>query len=518
MTSAATGSPALDPAACYRAAAGRDPRFDGRVYLAVTTTGIYCRPSCPARTPLQRHCRFFPSAAAAVAAGFRACRRCRPDALPGSRHWDARGDLAARALRLIAAGAADEVGVAGLARRLAVSERHLHRVLVEEVGASPQQLARTRRAQTARMLLEQTPLAMADVAFAAGFTSVRQFNDVVRGEFGTTPGALRRASGPTMAGVSVTPSPSGPADPGSPDPVVELRLRHRAPLALEPLRRFVAGHTIPGLERHDPATGEHTRCLRLPDGRPAAVTAVLAPPASASPGGRATPSPSEHVVVRLHLPDVADLAPVVARVRRWLDLDADPVLVDGALSADPALAPLVAARPGLRVPGGLDGGETALCAVIGQQVSLAAARTFAGRLVGAFGDPGPLGLSAFPLPGVLAAAGPDAVRAATGLTGARSRTVHALATALAEGLVLDPGADRDATRAALLALPGIGPWTADYVALRALGDPDAFLPGDLVLKRILGVGTAAAASQRGEAWRPWRGYALMHLWTQEVFA
>lgn len=483
----------LDPDICYRASAGRDARYDGRVYLAVVTTGIYCRPSCPARQPLPENCRFYASAAAAVAAGFRACRRCRPDALPGSRHWDTRGDLAARALRLIRDGAVDELGVGGLAGRLNVSERHLHRVLLADVGATASQLNRTRRAQTARLLIEQTVMGLAEIAFAAGFASVRQFNAVMSAEFGTPPSALRRPR----------PSTAEPGGRPGDGPSVVLRLRHRAPLAAGPLRRFLAAHAVPGAERHDPEAGTHTRRVPGPHG-PAVVTVTV----GAAPA---------HVLARLRLADLADLAPVVARVRRWLDLDADPAPIDETLGVDPRLASLVAARPGLRVPGTVDGAETALYAVLGQQVSLGAARTFAGRLVAAYGAPALDGLVSFPTAEPLAAAGPDALRAATGVTGARAQTLHALAELLAAGLSLDPGADRKLARARLLALPGIGPWTADYLALRALGDPDAFPADDLVLKRALGVRTARESTARAEPWRPWRGYALLHLWTGEVF-
>lgn len=484
----------LDPEACYRASIGREARWDGRFFLGVVTTGVYCRPSCPARKPLQHNCRFYATAAAAVAAGFRACKRCQPGALPGSRHWDIRGDLVARAVRMIRDGVVDEVGVSGLAAGLAVSERHLLRVLVAEVGATPQQLARTRRSQTARMLVEQTDLPLADVAFAAGFASVRQFNDVVRQEFAMTPSQLRRAR-------STAEAADGPQADGSVH--LALRLRHRTPFATRPLLRFLAGHAVAGLEQHDPTNDTHTRTVPAPHG-PAVVTVAL---------GEAI----GHIPVRLRVVDVADVSPVVARVRRWLDLDADPLLVDEALSADPLLAPLVAARPGLRVPGAVDGAETALLAVLGQQVSLAAARTFAGRLVAAFGTSAPDGLGAFPTATALAAAGPSDLREATGVTGARARSLHSVAAAAADGLRLDPSADRAATRAALLALPGIGPWTTEYVALRALGDPDAFPAGDLVLRRALGASTARVAEDRAQHWRPWRGYALLHLWTREVF-
>lgn len=312
-----------DPDACYLAAAGRDPRYDGRVFLAVITTGIYCRPSCPSPKPQQRNCRFYPTAAAAVAAGFRACKRCRPDALPGSRQWNTRGDLAGRATRLIREGAVDEVGV------------------------GPQQLNRTRLAQTARMLIEQTRLPLAEVAFAAGFASVRQFNDVIHEEFAAPPSALRR-------GRSYR---DGAPDEVGAGPAVVLRLRHRTPLAMAPLRRFLRTHSIAGVDRHDPAAAEHTRVVPAPHG-PAVVTVGLADDAA-----------DDHVVARLRLADIADLGSVVARTRRWLDLDADPAAIDEALGCDPELAPLVTQRPGLRVPGAVDGVETALLAVLGQQVS-----------------------------------------------------------------------------------------------------------------------------------------------------
>lgn len=282
-----------------------------------------------------------------------------------------------------------------------------------------------------------------------------------------------------------------------------IRLPYRPPFATAPLARFLAAHAVPGLERVDPG-GAHARVVGAPHG-PAVVTVRL----DDVPGAVSCDVRAAH-------PD--DVPHVVAAVRRWLDLDADPAAVGGALGADPVLAPLVAARPGLRILGSTDGVETAVLTVLGQQVSLAAARTFAGRLVAAFGPPAPEGFTAFPEPGVLVDAGPDALTAALGVTGARARTVHALAGAVVDGLDLSPSADRVATRERLLALPGIGPWTADYVAVRALGDRDAFPAGDLVLRRALGVATAREAEARAEAWRPWRAYALVHLWTAEVFS
>lgn len=491
----------IDRAVAYRAVSGRDPRYDGRLYLGVTSTGVFCRPSCPARTPRQENCRYYRSAAAAVAAGFRACRRCRPDALPGTREWDGRADLAAQALRAIAAGVVDESGVEGLAERLHVSARHLQRVVVAEVGAGPAQIARSRRAQLARHLVDETRLPMADVAFAAGFASVRQFNDVMRETFGATPRELRaRRRGPAL------PDARTPVDRAG----LALHLRHGGPLDAAAWFAHVQRRAVPGLEVAE-VTADGYRVRRpAPAGHgPALVEVRLAPDGS-------------RVDVQLELASLADLAPTVAAVRRWLDLDADPALVAGVLGEDPALAPLVAARPGLRVPGTVDGAELAVRTVLGQQVSVAAARTLTARLVAAHGEPGPGGLHAFPRPDVLAALPVEELRA-LGLTGSRAATVLAVARAVAGGLRLDPAADREHARATLLALPGVGAWTAEYVALRALGDPDAFCEGDLVLRRAVGryaptpdgapSPSARAVRERSQRWRPWRAYAAQHLWT-----
>lgn len=462
-----------DRASCYRIVSGRDSRWDGWLYLGVVSTGVYCRPSCPARTPLERNCRYYPSSSAAVAAGFRACRRCRPDALAGSRDDDARADLAARALRLIRDGAVDEHGVAGLAARLHVSERHLHRVLVAEVGAPPLRLASSRRAQTARLLIEQSDLPLADVAFAAGFASIRQFNDMVRAEFGCTPSELRRR--PDR-------SDRQPVDRRGGLPLV---LRYREPYAAEQVWAYLSARLIPGVEKADGDV--FVRHIRMPAGR--AQVSVSAPS-----DGR--------VRVYLDLPELAGLGPLVAAVRRWLDLDADPSAIDSVLGRDQGLAPLVSATPGMRVPGTPDGFELALRAVVGQQVSVAGARTMMGRLVTH------VGVDAMPSADDLAGVGLDDLTS-IGLTGRRAATVRALAEATSSGqIALDPGADRDATRARLLAIPGIGPWTAAYIALRALGDPDAWPGTDLVLARRVD-----AARLDPSRWRPWRGYAAMHLWT-----
>jgi AraC family transcriptional regulator of adaptative response / DNA-3-methyladenine glycosylase II len=476
----------LDPEHCYRAVAGRDARFDGWFFTAVRTTGIYCRPSCPARTPLARNVSFFSTAAAAQGAGFRACRRCRPDAAPGSPEWDVRADAVARAMRLIADGEVERSGVPGLAARLGYSERQLHRLVVGELGVGPLALARAQRAQTARLLLETTELPIADVAFAAGFASIRQFNDTVREVFAGTPTELRRR----RRGAH-----------GGPPGWLTLRLAARAPYAADEVLLFLGAHATPGLEEWDGTT--FSRVLDLPHG-PAVVRLSPAPDGGAG------------VTARLRLTELRDLAAAVSRCRRLLDLDADPTAVDDVLSADPALAPLVAAAPGRRVPASPDADELAIRAVLGQQVSVAGARTLTGRLLIAAGTPlaEPVGTltHAFPRPAALADADLDGV----GLTGARRRTVHALAAALADGsIALDAGADRARAERALLAVPGIGPWTAALVGLRGLADPDVWLPGDLALRRSLAAlgSTDADAATR---WRPWRSYAVAHLWALAV--
>jgi AraC family transcriptional regulator of adaptative response / DNA-3-methyladenine glycosylase II len=475
----------LDTERCYRAVASRDARFDGWFFTAVRTTGIYCRPSCPARTPLARNVTFHTTAAGAQNAGFRACRRCRPDAVPGSPEWDVRADVVARAMRLIADGEVERAGVPGLAGRLGYSERQLNRLLVGELGVGPLALARAQRAQTARLLIETTTLPMADVAFAAGFASIRQFNDTVREVFATTPSALRPA----------TPRVDGGA-PGW----LTLRLAARAPYPADEVLLFLGAHAVPGLEEWDGTT--FSRVLDLPHG-PAVVH--LSPTVGA-PG----------VTARLRLSQLRDLGAAVSRCRRLLDLDADPMAVDEVLGADPALGELVAAAPGRRVPASPDADELAVRAVLGQQVSVAGARTLTARLLTRAGTPlaDPVGTltHVFPRAAVLA----DADLGAVGLTGARRRTIGDLAAALAGGQVtLDPGADRLQASRDLLALPGIGPWTVAIVAMRGLADPDVWLPGDLAVRKSL----AALGSSDTDAatrWQPWRSYAVQHLWALAV--
>ena len=472
----------MDDEQRWRAVQGQDPRFDGWFVLGVLTTGIYCRPSCPARTPRRENTRFHASAAAAQASGLRACKRCRPDASPGTPAWDGRSDLAARAARLIADGVVDREGVDGLGTRLGYSRRQVERALVAELGAGPLALARAQRAQTARTLLETTGLAITDVAFAAGFGSVRQFNDTVRKVFAGTPGQLRatRRGPATVAGTIV------------------LRLPHRAPLWPDSLLGHLAATAVPGVEEW--RDGAYRRTLRLPHGH---GTVALSPAVG-------------YVACRLALTDLRDLAPAVARCRRLLDLDADPVAVDALLAEDDVLSAWVARAPGRRVPRTVDEQELALRAVLGQQVSTAAARTHAARLVRAVGDEitDPEGglTHLWPTAEAVAGVDPEVLR----LPQARRATVLRLARALADGEIdLDPGADRARARAQLHALPGIGPWTVETVAMRALGDPDAFLPGDLgvvVAARGLGLGEGRALLARAARWAPYRAYAVQHLW------
>ncbi|MBB5824408.1 AlkA N-terminal domain-containing protein [Micromonospora carbonacea] len=464
---------------CYRAVDSRDQRFDGWFYTGVTSTGIYCRPSCPATTPKRRNVRFFPSAAAAQSAGLRACRRCRPDAAPGSPEWDVRADVVGRAMRLIADGVVDRDGVPGLATRLGYTERHLHRMLRAELGAGPLALARAQRAQTARILIETTGLGMAEIAFAAGFGSVRQFNDTVREVYALAPSQLRAARGGR-------PTPGGAG-------TITLRLAYRPPLHAAALLDFLALRALPGVE--EVRDGTYHRGLRLPHG--AAEVAL-------------TPADG-HVSATLRLADLRDLAPAVARCRRLFDLDADPVAVDGTLAADPALAPAVAAEPGVRLPRAVDGLEILVRAVATQQVSVASARTTLTRLLPPATADG--GLRGFPDAEELLAAADGAFR----MPAARRETIRAAARAVADGtLDLDPGGDREEAVRRLLAIPGIGAWTAGYVAMRALGDPDVGLTTDLAVRRgaaALGLpddpSTLDAYAGR---WRPWRSYAVIRLW------
>ncbi|MFG2456899.1 AlkA N-terminal domain-containing protein [Streptomyces sp. NPDC048523] len=476
---------------CVRAVQSKDARFDGWFFTAVLTTRIYCRPSCPVVPPKPENMTFYPSAAACQQAGFRACKRCRPDTSPGSPEWNQRADLVARAMRLIADGVVDREGVPGLAARLGYSARQIERQLLSELGAGPLALARAQRAQTARILIETTALPMADIAFAAGFSAIRTFNDTVREVFALAPSELR-----TRAAKRTT--PDTPDTPG----FLSLRLPFRAPLNPDNLFGHLAATAVPGVEEW--RDGAYRRTLRLPYGH--GVVALAPRP--------------DHIACRLTLSDLRDLTVAISRCRRMLDLDADPVAIDDQLRTDPLLASLVDKAPGRRVPRTVDEAEFAVRAVLGQQVSTAAARTHAARLVAAHGDPvdDPEGglTHLFPSPEALAALDP----ATLAMPRTRRTTFTTLVGQLADGsLHLGVETDWTETRAHLLALPGFGPWTVDVIAMRALGDPDAFLPTDLGIRRAaqeLGLpSTPGALTARAAAWRPWRAYAVQYLWATD---
>jgi AraC family transcriptional regulator, regulatory protein of adaptative response / DNA-3-methyladenine glycosylase II len=469
----------------WRAVQAGDPRFDGWIFCGVKSTGVYCRPSCPAPTPRRENVRFFASAAAAQAAGFRACKRCRPDATPGSPEWDMRADLVGRAMRLIADGAVEREGVRGLASRLGYTARHVHSELVAAAGAGPLALSRAQRAQTARVLLETTALPVTEVGFAAGFGSVRQFNATVQQVFAVTPSALRERAR----------SHGRAEDSGA----LSLRLSHREPMDAAALLAFLGRRAVAGVEQLH--AGAYRRSLRLPHG----FGVVELRPADG------------FVHARLWLEDLRDLAAAMQRSRALLDLDSDPHSVGEVLRGSPLLGALVHRSPGRRVPGAVDGAELAVRAVLGQQVSLRGAATLAARLVERAGEP-----LARPLAGVThvfprAQAIAEADLSKLGMPGSRARCLRSLAFALArEELVVDRGADRAQVRARMLALPGIGTWTSEYVAMRALRDPDAFPAEDLgvrhALTRLGRSGRPAAVRALAERWRPYRAYAVAHLW------
>jgi AraC family transcriptional regulator of adaptative response / DNA-3-methyladenine glycosylase II len=461
----------------------RDERFDGQFITGVHSTGIYCRPSCPAMTPKPGNVVFYRTAAAAHEAGLRACKRCQPDAVPGSPEWNLRDDLASRAMRLIEDGIVERDGVPGLARRLGYTTRHLGRVLVEELGAGPQALARAHRAQTARTLLAATSLSISDVAFAAGFSSLRQFNDTIQAVYETTPSALR-----AQAGRDGRRHADADAEPGA----ITLRLPARAPFDGAGLMRFFADHAISGVESGDDSS--FRRIVRLPGGL---AQLELSLEGSVAVNCTAT------------LARMSDLPTLVSRVRRALDLDADSVSIDAELGRDPVLEPLVALRPGIRLPGSFDPAEALFRTMIGQQISVAAARTVLGRLAAEISEePG-----TFPTAERLAERGREVLRGPAG----RVAAIVGAAEAIASGtLVIDVGMPADELSAALTALPGIGPWTAGYLAMRVLGAPDILLTTDLVMlasaARLGLPGTARALAEHGTRWAPWRTYAGLHLW------
>ncbi|MGF3030995.1 DNA-3-methyladenine glycosylase 2 family protein [Microbacterium alcoholitolerans] len=467
----------------YRAISARDTRFDGQFVTAVRSTGIYCRPSCPARTPKTANVTFYPTSAAAHEAGYRACKRCLPEATPGSPAWNLRGDAAARAMRLIAAGVVEQEGVPGLARRLGYSPRHLTRLLTAELGAGPLALARAHRAHTARMLLVGTDMPISEVAFSAGFASIRQCNDTIREVFAMAPGQLRA----TRRASTVDADAQG---------TIDLLLPHRTPMDAAGIFAWMAARALPGMETATESS--FARHLRMPGG-PAHF--------------QIRQDPVGRLRLRARVTRLGDLAPLVATARRLFDLDADPEGVDAILSAHAELAPLVAAIPGIRVPGAADPHEMLIRAMVGQQITVVAARTALTALADQLGERTPDGGLLFPTMAAIAEHGAEVLRGPA----ARIRAITGAAAALAsEDLTLTVGDDAAEQRERLLAMPGIGPWTADYVRMRVLGDPDVFLPGDVAMRA-----GAAASGLPGEprplaAWAerlaPWRSYLTAHLW------
>lgn len=472
----------------YRAIDARDTRFDGQFVTAVLSTGIYCRPSCPARTPKPQNVSFYPTSAAAHEAGFRACKRCLPEAAPGSPAWDIRGDTAARAMRLIADGVVEREGVPGLAARLGYSSRHLTRLLATELGAGPLALARAHRAHNARMLLVGTDLAISDIAFSAGFASIRQCNDTIREVFGLTPSELRARRRPSAAGAS---DADGFSDLGA----IDLILPHRDPMDAAGIFAWMAARALPGVERA--TENSFSRHLRMAGG-PAWF--------------EVRKDESSRIRLRARVAHLGDLAPLVTTARRIFDLDADPIAIDTALSSHPLLAPLVAQVPGVRVPGAADPHEMLIRAMVGQQITVAAARTALTALAEMLGDAVEDG-HLFPTMEAIAEHGAEVLRGPA----ARIRAITGAAGALVDGsLTLTVGDDRAAQREALLAMPGIGPWTADYVRMRVVGDPDVFLPGDVAVRAGAGVSGLPAEPKSLTAWAertaPWRSYFTAHLW------
>lgn len=475
---------ALDGDACYRAFRARDGRFDGVFYVGVRTTGIYCRPICPARTPGRDRCRFFVRAAEAEREGYRPCLRCRPELAPGSARVDSIPRLVHTAAARIEAGFLNEHSIAELAESVKVSSRHLRRAMESELGVSPVELAQTRRLALARQLLQDTALPVATVAHAAGFGSVRRLNALFRSRLGRPPSSLRRSHA------------------GRDDECIELSLGVRPPFDGVALLRFLSQRAIPGVE--SVCDGEYRRAVDLgPEDGWLSVRVVEA--------GRV-------VRARVSLTLAPRLPAIVARLRCLFDLDARPDVIDGHLGQQPVLRRSVSAHPGLRVPGAFDGFEVAVRAILGQQVTVKAATTLAGRLVERFGRPvahAPPGLThRFPSAERLARASGVSV-ARVGLPRRRAETIVALSQALVDGRVeLSPAADVERTLTGLLALPGIGPWSAHYMAMRCLDWPNAFLAGDLWVRRLLKVDRAREAETRAQAWAPWRAYGVMHLWSE----
>jgi AraC family transcriptional regulator of adaptative response / DNA-3-methyladenine glycosylase II len=480
----------LDHDACYRAITLRDARFDGRFFTAVKTTGIYCRPICPARTPRSENVVFYPTAAAAQEAGFRPCLRCRPETSPDivtGGAWRGTSNTVSRALSLIELGALDQGGIDALAERLGLGGRQLRRLFRQHLGASPVAVAQTRRILLAKQLIHETRLPMTEVAFAAGFSSVRRFNEIFLALFGRPPGDLRRVRRPDAAAATSS--------------EFSLLLRYQPPYDWPAMLEFLLRRAIPGIERVE--DGCYSRTIQL-DGVQGIVSI--------------RPADGHALRARIRIPKVSTLPVIIARLRRVFDLAADPLPISAHLATDPVLAPLVARRPGLRVPGAWDGFELAIRAVLGQQITVAGAVRLAGRLVAAHGEPmtAPDGdlTHVFPRPDALAVAD----LAALGMPRSRAATLSAVAAAvMADSDLFGAHRGLDEALQRLRSIRGVGEWTAQYIALRQLREPDAFPASDVGLMRALAGdrGRRPAAEEllaRAEKWRPWRAYAAQHLW------
>lgn len=455
----------------------RDPRFDGRFFVAVRTTGIYCRPVCPVKIPHRRNVTFFPSAAAATEAGYRPCLRCRPETAPGTPAWQGTRTTVSRALRLIGDGALDSGSVETLAERLGVTTRHLSRLFNEYLGASPKAIAQTRRLQFAKRLVDETGLSMTDIAYAAGYGSVRRFNDHFGRVYQRTPSSLRKGSRIDCA--------QG----------FRIALRYREPFHFPGILEFLSQRAVPGVEQVSREAYERT--IRVDDEAGRLRLSV-------DPDGDA-------IVCEVELGNARQLLPVVNRARRFLDLDAVPQDIHDVLNKDPVLAKLVRRWPGQRVPGCWDPFEISVRAIVGQQVSVKGATTVMGRIAAKYGSQSDYGLM-FPTPGALAVLDPTSLS----MPASRARAIASLADAVDRGHVDLSGATPVAElRQQLVAIKGIGEWTAQYIAMRAVNDPDAFLAGDLVLRQVgeslMGVDQEGLV-QRAENWRPWRAYASVYLW------
>lgn len=464
----------------YKAICIRDKRYDGIFYTAVKTTGIYCLPSCPAPKPMRKNVIFFDTAADALKAGFRACKRCHPDDL----HWTPQQ----RALEKINAGDLNDSSVAQLARSLDMSERHLRRVVTQAVGASPTQLDRALKLKDAKRLLAQTKLRITDIAFSAGFQSVRQFNDVFKQTFQITPRAYRMQ----YAHKHVA-SPDTPLE-------IDIKLPFKRPFLWAPLKRAILLHNVAEHEHYDEQSQTLQRLIKTTHGY-SKITLHLA-------------EPKNTIDMNLEVPNIADVDQIVSIVKRVLDLDSNPQIVIDTFRDDPLIGPLVARQPGLRISGMFEPFELLINTIIGQQVSMAAARTFSTRLIREYGTKVD-GLYVYPSAEVLLAADPYEMYKRTKLNHKKVATIQAVCQVLADGLDLSSVTERESTKKALLAVKGIGPWTVEYLALRGYGDPDAFPGDDLIIKRIMGAKTAKQAEVMAEKWRPLRGYATMHMWMKE---